>query len=83
MPTRPLHDSESACLLKRDALGALWTLHSVAPLRGIPESPWGPQKREADSLKYCLTRVIKEDSGLLARDETGELWKIAFKMQII
>lgn len=52
---------------------------------GLKTWPWVQKqttKKRKGSVRYWLTRVIKEDSGLLARDKTGELWKIVHKLKI-
>lgn len=76
MPIQHLQDPESERLLKQDATGAPCSLHSAAPLRGIKDLALGPQqttkKREA-IFTYLLKRIIKEDSGVVARHETREL----------
>lgn len=65
------------------------TGHSILPCCSARLTTWfgGPMMkgREVDSFTYWLTRVIKEDHSLLARDKTGKPWKMVhnFKIQII
>lgn len=71
-----------------------WPLHGVALLIQINSLDWvgkgvgevtAKGKGRGSSFTYWLTRIIKGDSSLPARDKTGNPWEIGhkFKMQIL
>lgn len=77
--TLHLHDLENECLLKWGTLQG-----SPAQLEYWPgqDPKQTAEGREGGSFTGWLVRVIKEDSSLLSRDETGKLSRVGHELKI-